>query len=294
LAPTLRTPELRAFLEGMMGQVLRSSDEYAASLELLGGSVAPLEEAGRVGQAGLNAAYAADAEASRGRFEEADRWIGRAAVLGEASGNPSVIADVDLFRGRIAAARGELEVALAHTRRGIEAAAGASNTQCELVGNFMVADQQLRRGDAEAAISHLERTFELGEFCNAVAIVKLGEAWLTSARASLGDLDPEGFAGPLAMAQAGGSRSGEAAVRLQRAIAVSGSPQPDWPAAFDDFERATTLFESIDARPDQARAIHAYANALDAAGREEDSRAQLDAAMAMFDEMGIRPDMVPV
>ena len=294
LAPTVQTAELRAYLEGMMGQVLRSRDDYAASVELIGGSVAPLEEAGRVGEAGLNAAFTADAEASRGRFDEAERWIERATVLGEESGNPSVIADVNLFKGRIAAARGELEVALEHTRLGIEMAAGASNIQCELVGNFMVADQQLRLGEPASAISHLERTFELGEFCNAVAIVKLGEAWLTSAKANLGDLDPEGFSGPLAMAQAGGSRSGEAAVRLQRAITISASPTPSWPAAFDDYQRAIELLGSIDARPDQARAIHAYANALDAAGRDEESRAQLDAAMAMFDEMGIRPDMVPV
>jgi len=293
VAPQVRAPDLRAYLEGMMAQVLRSADQYTAALELLAGSVDPLEEAGRVGEAGLNAAYAADVEASRGRFEEADRWITRATVLGEASGNPSVIADVDLFKGRIAAARGELEAALDHTLRGIELAAGASNIQCELVGNFMVADQQLRRGDAEAAISHLERTFELGEFCNAFAIVKLGEAWLTSAKASLGELDPEGFAGPLAMAQAGGSRSGEAAVRVQRAIATSASSEPDWESAFGDFGQAIELLGSIDARPDQARAIHAYANALDAAGRDEESRVQLDAAMAMFDEMGIRPDMVP-
>jgi len=294
LAPTVRTPELRAYLEGMMGQVLRSMDDYAASVDLLGGSVAPLEKAGRVGEAGLNAAFAADAEASRGRFEEADRWIERATVLGEESGNPSVIADVNLFKGRIAAARGELAAALEHTRRGIEMAAGASNIQCELVGNFMVADQQLRLGEPKSAISHLERTFELGEFCNAVAIVKLGHAWLTAAKASLGDLDADGFAGPLAMAQAGGSRSGEAAVRLQRAIATSGSSAPDWPFAFDDFEQAIALFESIDARPDQARAVHAYANALDAAGWDEESRMQLDEAAAMFDEMGIRPDAVPV
>jgi tetratricopeptide (TPR) repeat protein len=294
LAPQVRAPELRAYLEGMMGQVLRSSDEYAASLRLVGGSVAPLEAAGRVGDAGLNAAYAADVEASRGHFEEADRWIERATALGEASGNPGVIADVDLVRGRIAAAKGELETALAHTRRGIETASGTSNIQCELVGNFLVADQQLRSGNAASAISHLERAFELGEFCNAVAIVKLGQAWLTAAKASLGDLDPAGFTEPLAMARAGGSRSGEAAVRIQRAIAISGSPEPDWPAAFADFGRAIALFDEIGARPDQARAIHAYANALDAAGREEESRVQFDIAAAMFDAMGIRPDAVSI
>lgn len=290
LAPQIRSSELRAFLEGMMGQVMRSADEYATSLKLVAGSVAPLEAAGRVGEAGFNAALAADVEASRGRFDEADSWIARATTLAKDSGNPNVIADVELMKGRIAAARGELETALAHTRLGTDTAEGAGNIQCTLVGNFLVADQQLRRGDAQAAIPHLEKTFELGAYCNAEAMVALGHAWLATARARLGDLDPDAFTAPLEQAQRGKSRSGEAAVRLQRAIAISAGSQPDWDNAFADFETAISLLDDIGARPDQARAIHAYANALEAAGRNEKSRAQLSVATAMFDEMGIRPD----
>jgi tetratricopeptide (TPR) repeat protein len=293
LALQVRTAELRAFLQGMMGQVLRSAERYSAAVELAGGSVGLLEDAGRFGEAGFNAAITADVEASQGHFDEAARWIARGAALAEASGNPNVIADVELMKGRIAAARGELETALTHTRLGMETAEGAGNIQHTLVGNFLVADQQLRRGDAAAAIPHLERTFELGAYRNAEAIVGLGNAWLASARAHLGDLDPNVFSGPLEQAQAGRSRSGEAAVRLQRAIALAGSPEPDWDQAFDDFERAIALFASIDARPDQARAVHAYANAPDAAGRNEESRSQLETAMTMFDEMGIRPAAVP-
>lgn len=292
LTPKIRRPDLRAFLDGMMGQALRSADEFAKAKELVGNSVAPLEAAGRVGEAGFNAALTADVEASRGRFAEADRWIEYGAQLAAASGNPNVIADVELMKGRIAAARGELETALAHSRVGTEMAEGAGNIQCTLVGNFLVADQQLRIGDAAAAIPHLERTFELGEFCNAEAMVALGRAWLATARARLGDLDPDAFAEPLAKAQRGGSRGGEAAVRLQRAIAVAGSSEPDWDLAFDDFETAISLFETIEARPDQARAVHAYANALEAAGQDAASSAQLETAMAMFDDMGISPDAV--
>jgi tetratricopeptide (TPR) repeat protein len=289
LAPQVHQPDLRAFLEGMMGQVLRGADEYAKAAALVGGSVAPLEEAGRVGEAGFNAALAADVEASQGHFEEADRWIIRAADLAAASGNPNVIADVELMRGRIAAARGELESALSHSRLGMETAEGAGNIECTLVGNFLVADQHLRRGDAAAALPHLERTFELGEYCNAEAMVGLGQAWLATARARLGDLDANAYAAPLEQAEAGGSRSGEAAVRLQRAIAIAGGSDSGWTQVAADFERAIALFESIGARPDQARAMHAYANALDAAGYESES--QLTEAMAMFDEMGIGPDM---
>lgn len=290
LAPQVSQPDLQALLEGMMGQALRSADEFAQSVALVGGSVSPLEEAGRVGEAAFNAALAADVEASRGRFDEADRWIGRAAILADESGNPNVIADVELMKGRIAAARGELKTALAHTRLGTDTAEGAGNIECTLVGNFLIADQQLRSGDAAAAIPHLEKTFELGEFCNAEAMVALGKAWMATARAALGDLDAEAFAAPLEKALAVGSRSGEAAVRLQRAVAISGGSAEEWAQAVTDFERAIELFESIEARPDQARAIHAYANALEAAGRQDDSRVQLAAATAMFDSMGINPD----
>jgi hypothetical protein len=123
-------------------------------------------------------------------------------------------------------------------------------------------------------------------------MVALGHAWLAAAQAQLGDLDPDAFATPLEQAQASRSRSGEAAVRLHRAIAIAGSPNPNWDLAFDDFEHAVTLFRDIGARPDQARAIHAHANALEAAGRDAESRARLAEALAMFDEMGIRPDRV--
>ena len=292
LAPLVRTPEVRAFLEGMMGQVLRSADEYAAAVELASGSVAPLEAAGRVGEAGFNAAITADVEASRGRFGEADRWITRATDLAAASGNPNVIADVELMKGRIAAARGELATALTHTRLGMETAEGAGNIQCTLVGNFLVADQVLRGGDAMAAIPYLERTFELGAYCNAEAMVALGHAWLAAAQARLGELDPDGFAAPLEKARAAGSRSGEASVRLHRAIAIAGTSPEDWSATFLDFERAVALYADIGARPDQARALHAYANALEAAGQTTDGRAKLAEARAMFDEMGITPDRV--
>ena len=157
----------------------------------------------------------------------------------------------------------------------------------------MVADQQLRIGDAQAAIPYLERTFELGAFCNADAMVALGHAWLATVKAHLGDLDAAAFSDPLKRAQLGGSRSGEAAVRLQRAIAVAGSPEPDWDLALADFAAAIALFQSIGARPDEARATHAYANALEAAGRHEAGTTQLSAAMAMFEEMGISPNRAP-
>jgi tetratricopeptide (TPR) repeat protein len=277
----------------MMGQVLRSADEYQQAADLLTQSVPVLEQAGRLGAAGLNAAFAADVLAQMGRFEEAEPWIDRGTELAAASGNPNVIADAALLRGAIASGRGELQEALIYTLKGMETAATAGNIHCELVGNFMVADQQLRLGNAGTAIPHLERSFELGEFCNADAMVALGHAWLAAARAQLGDIEPEAFVGPLQQAQQGGSRSGEAMVRLHRGIAIAGSEEPDWEVALEDLERSEQLFEDIGARPDQARAAHARAMALEAAGRSDESRLMLDRAMGMFNELGMQPDPIP-
>jgi hypothetical protein len=168
----------------------------------------------------------------------------------------------------------------------MELAADTENLYCELVGNFLVADQQLRLGQAEAAIPHLEKSFELGEYCNAAGFMMLGRAWIASAKAQLGDVNPDSYSQSLEEAVAAGSRSGEAAVRLHRAIVVSGMPDPDWDAAFADFERAIVLLGEIEARPDEARAIHAYAMALDAAGRSE-GVAKLAQASQRFEALGM-------
>ena len=290
LAPQVESPALRARLEGMMGHVYRTADEYERALELLSGSVPVLVDAGRVSEAATNSMFAGDVEATRGDFAASRRWIETSMALAEESDNPNIIADADLIMGKIAATRGDLEDALVYTRRGTATAERVGNIQCTLVGNFLAADQELRLGNAESAIPHLERSFELGEFCNAEAMVALGQAWLASAQAKLGQADASAFSAPLEAATTMRTRSGEAAVRLHRAIALAASSDPDWPLTFADFERAIELFTTIGARPDQARALHAYGMALEVAGRQEESADAVATAMGMFEDMGISPD----
>ena len=83
------------------------------------------------------------------------------------------------------------------------------------------------------------------------------------------------------------------AIGIHAQAYAAGSAKPDWRLALDDFQKAIDLFGNIGARPDQARATHAYANALEAAGDKEASAAQLAVATAMFRDMGISPDRTP-
>ena len=71
-----------------------------------------------------------------------------------------------------------------------------------------------------------------------------------------------------------------------------------WPPKTKDPPISTTsrdaysieLFASIEALPDQARAVYACAQALDAAGRKAESRTRLAEATTMFADLGIAPD----
>jgi class 3 adenylate cyclase/tetratricopeptide (TPR) repeat protein len=290
LVPRLTDEATKGLLDGMLGQGMRSADEYVAAIGLLTGAVDRLEASGRLVEASFNASFLADSYATIGDFGNAAVAIDRAHDLGVRSGDPNAVLDADLIRGRISAEKGELDDAVEHTRRGIDGAVEVGNTFCTLAGNFMVADQKLRLGDVEGAIGHLETSTGLAEYCNAGGFEALGQAWLASARARLGNLDPSQFDEPLQMAIAGGSRSGEALVRFQRAVAVAGEGRLE--ESFEDFERALALFESYGGRPNMARAHHAYGQALEAAGHLDDAREHFRAADRIFEELGITPDPV--
>ncbi len=288
LIPELTDSGTASLLHAMMGGALRSDDEYEASIEPLTRAVDGLESNGRLSEASYNASILADSLSQIGRFAEAMMAVERARDLGERSGDPNAVLDADLIRGSIAADRGDLEEALEYTRRGIEGAEQHGNTFCNLAGNFKLADQQLRLGEVDSAIEHLVKSTGLAQYCNAGGYEVLGQAWLARARSKAGDPRPEDFEKPLSTAIASGSRSSEGLVRMQRAItlAESGEPQHAWA----DFERAVELFDDYGGRPNLARAHHAYGQALEAAGRMEDALAHLRTAEDLFEELGIAPD----
>lgn len=290
LVPRLSDQGTAALLQAMMGGALRSGDEYEDSVGPLSMAVDGLEAVGRFGEASYNAAMLADSLSQIGRFDEALSAVNRARDLGERSGDPNAVLDADIVHGSIAAEKGDLEDALEYTRRGIEGAETHGNTFCNLAGNFKLADQQLRLGKVESAISHLEKSTGLAQYCDAGGYEALGRAWLALARSRTGDLRPGDFDEPLSSAVDSGSRSTEGLIRLRRAVAFAGSG--DFEGAWPDFERAIELFSDYGGLPNLARAHHAYGQALEAAGRPDDAVEHLRTAEQIFEDLGIRPDPV--
>jgi class 3 adenylate cyclase/tetratricopeptide (TPR) repeat protein len=288
LIPRLSDEATAPLLQAMMGGALRSGDEFEASIEPLAEAVDGLEGEGRLSEASYNAAMLADSLTQIGRFDEAISAVERARELGERSGDPNTVLDADIIRGSIAADKGDLEEALEYTRRGIEGAEAHGNTFCNLAGNFKLADQQLRLGDVDSAISHLEKSTGLAQYCYAGGYEVLGQAWLAMARSRAGDPRPADFDAPLAAAIESGSRSTEGLVRLKRGVTLAASGQTE--AAWPDFERAIELFADYGGMPNLARAHHAYGQALEASGSAESAVTHLRRAEEIFSELGIRPD----
>ncbi|MFP4553231.1 MAG: ATP-binding protein, partial [Actinomycetota bacterium] len=290
LIPQLSDTGTAALLHAMMGGAYRSGDEFAASVEPLSQAVEGLEAAGRFREASYNAAMLADSLSQIGRFDEAVDSIQRARELGERSGDPNTVLDADIIHGSIEADRGNLEEALEYTRRGIEGAEAHGNTFCNLAGNFKLADQRLRLGEVDSAITHLEKSTGLAQYCDAGGYELLGQAWLATARSRAGDPRPEDFDAPLASATESGSRSAEGLVRLKRGITLADVGR--YEDAASDFERAIELFADYGGLPNLARAHHAYGQALEAAGRVEEGTEHLRKAEEIFTDLGIRPDPV--
>lgn len=288
LISRLNDQDTASLLHAMMGGAQRSDDEFEASIEPLARAVDGLQTCGRFGEASYNAAMLADSLSQIGRFDDALAAVERARELGEESGDPNAVLDADLIRGSIAADRGDLGEALEYTRRGIEGAETHGNTFCNLAGNFKLADQQLRLGEVDSAIEHLEKSTGLAQYCNAGGYEVLGQAWLAMARSRAGDLRPEDFESPLSSAIESGSRSAEGLVRLKRAIAMADASETE--SAWADFERAIELFADYGGRPNLARAHHSYGQALEAAGRADEALSHLRTAEQIFGDLGIRPD----
>lgn len=290
LIPQLSDSGTAALLHAMMGGAYRSGDEFEASVEPLSQAVEGLEAAGRFGEASYNAAMLADSLSQIGRFDEAVASIQTARELGERSGDPNTVLDADIIHGSIEADRGNLEEALEYTRRGIEGAEAHGNTFCNLAGNFKLADQRLRLGEVESAITHLEKSTGLAQYCDAGGYELLGQAWLATARSRAGDPRPKDFDTPLASAMESDSRSAEGLVRLKRGITLADIGR--YEDAASDFERAIELFADYGGLPNLARAHHAYGQALEAAGRIDEGTEHLRKAEEIFTDLGIRPDPV--
>lgn len=233
-----------------------------------------LEAAAWYEDAAYASGLAAISSARLGEWGTAETWSLRQAELAERSGDPNALLDADIHRGLVESERGNVEEAIELGRRGAEAAEQVDNKACAVVGHFLVGSEHFRSGRPEAAIEALERSTEIAQYCDLADVENLSRALLSAARSQLGR--GEEALGELAVALARareiGDRLGEGEILRHRAAVRARTTEPDWKAVDTDFRASIAVFEDLETRPYLARALRAYASALEAQGRMAEAR----------------------
>ena len=212
--------------------------------------------------------FLALAQTRLGDFDAAAETIARSRTFA-GEGDEIARIDVDIAQASLHLERGELDEASERAHLCATRAEELGAYACVVVSNIMFGAASLAQEDATAAKAPLERGKELCHLTGMAPMRTLLNALLGSTRARLGDI-PGGVASwdeALDNARGMNDRYGEAQTLWGRGRTYALQAHPDWPAALADLDRATELFEGMEAKPSLARALHDRARVLHGMGR---------------------------
>ena len=229
------------------------------------------------------------AYARLGEFAAAERSLAIAARLAS-GGDPIAALDVDIATSAVLVERGDIELgeALATSCATRSEALGA--IACAVGSNLITGAAHLARDDAAGAKAPLERGEELAHVSSMTALLTAIEGMLGSVRTRLGDVvaGNAGWDFALERAQAMQDRYGEAMTRWQRARTRMRATPPDNADVLEDLDAATSLFETMEARPSLARVLRDRAQILRSLGRAADADAADARSQAIGAELGLK------
>jgi hypothetical protein len=242
-----------------------------------------------------------------GNFEKAEA---AASYASELAVKGDVIAQLDaLIAGSwVSSARGRLDKAVPLAQTCLLKSEETGATACMVASSWILGDAYQRQGRFGEAKETLRRGRDIALVADRQMFWPTLHAWLVSVSAALGDeTSPAEWDEALAMARSIGNRVGEegilrkrAEVGARRAAATAAegkAPADAWVPALADFAVSAGIAEELGARPDLARILRSWGEALRTAGRaaEGDERSRLVAdsdeklrrALDLFEEMGI-------
>ena len=192
--------------------------------------------------------------------------------------------DAMIMESMVRSLKGDLEGAMPLARECVDIAEGTGASACVMASSWVLGDGFHRQGRFAEARDVLARGAEVSEVVDRKVWRPTLQAWLTTSIAALDDSAAD-FEEALASTRAINNRIGEANILVKRAeVAVR---RGNLDAAIADYQTSTGILESEGARPNLARALRAWGEALRADGRIDDAEPLLRRALALLDEMGI-------
>ena len=224
--------------------------------------------------------------ANLGEFDKADVASRHATELA-ASGDVIAQLDAQIAQSWVRAARGQLDEAIPLARACVARAEETGAAGCVVASSWVLGDVYHRQGRFDEASQALHRGQQIALVVDRRVWRPTLQAWLGSTSAALGEVAAsEGdWEESLTTARSIGNRYGEAGILWKRA--ESSVRHGDPAAALADFAASSAILEGFGARPDLARVLRAWGEALRATGRAAEGDDALRRALALFEAMGI-------
>jgi tetratricopeptide (TPR) repeat protein len=215
------------------------------------------------------------AEASQQAYEEA------------AGGDLIARLDAQLADSIVRSSRGDLETAEPLARACVAQSEETGAVACAVASAWVLGDVQQRQQRFADARTTLELGLDLAPGSDIAMWGPTLRAWLYANPDRLADQAPgeEDWEELLRLARGRKSGLGEASILWKRAQVAAA--QGRWQAADADFAASAALLEQNDARPNLARALRGWGEALRAGGRETEAREKLRTALAHLESMGL-------
>jgi tetratricopeptide (TPR) repeat protein len=285
----LNDPTAAALPRALMGSYMAFTGKLRQGEREMREALVPIIKTGDPVSIAMVSDFLAMTQSRLGDFEEAGETIERSRQFA-GRGDEIARIDVDIALSALHLERGEpekaSEQAMACATRAEELGAYA----CVIVSNIMYGAASLATENATAARGPLERGKELCHLTGMAPMRTLLSALLGSTRARLGDISG-GVASwdeALANSRGMGDRYGEAQTLWGRGRTNMLQQDADLPAALADLDRAIELFESMEAQPSLARALHDRVRVLRGLGRSNDADESERRSVELGSQLGLR------
>ncbi len=226
--------------------------------------------------------------ANLGEFDKAEVAAANARDLA-ASGDAIAQLDALIAESMVRSARGQLDEAMPLARMCVDRAEETGATACVVASSWVLGDVYQRKGQLEEAKLVLQRGTEIAGVVDRRVWRPTLQAWLGLTTSALGEPAPdEGWEQALETARSISNRFGEAGILWKRAEAMVQRGRPE--SSLQDYAASVTIFEKLGARPNLARVLRGWGEALRASGRRDEGDEALRRSLALFEEMGIMPE----
>jgi tetratricopeptide (TPR) repeat protein len=224
-----------------------------------------------------------------GEFEKARVAADRAKKVAEQGDLISQL-DTLIMDSMVRSQMGDLESAVPIAKQCVERAEETGASACIMASSWVLGDAFHRQGRFAEAREILQRGTDVSSVVDRKIWRPTLQAWLGGTAVAMGGAAD--FDELLEVARSINNRGGEAGILVKRAEAAA--HRGDIDAAAVDYETATGIYEAEGARPNLARALRDWGEALRTAGRGEAAIPILNRSLALFEELGLEREAAEV